>query len=525
MRTPKLVQTLSKKNLSMLHSHLMEQQLFESLDLTNKGYLLKNQLIQALKAAGLDDHHDSLKHLFGRLGQIPDDHKIKFEFFIDLTKDNFSLIQSALTGRLIIPDFENFCGNIKQIYNKIRPIKEGQVASYIPQLARVNPNLLSISICTIDGQMFSIGDIDATFSAQSTAKVLNYCLAQEEHGEAKVHQYIGKEPSGHRFNVLRLNKNNMPHNPFINAGAIMACALIRAKLDPADKFDYVMNAWKDACGGLKPGFNNAVYLSEKATADRNFAIAYFMQEKKAFPPHTNIQTLLEFYFQCCSIELTTTHLATMGATLANSGVCPLTQKQVFHPNTVKNCLSLMYSCGLYDFSGQFAFTVGLPAKSGISGAIILVIPNVMGASIFSPRIDSYGNSLRGLAFCTELVKYFNFHNYDSLVRSTSKEDPRYRKKEPKLAAIMSLIWAASQGDLMEIQRLHASGVDYNLPDYDGRTALHLAASEGQSHVVRYLLSKNVTVNPIDRWGGTPLSDAIRSNHLDIIELLKEKGGY
>jgi glutaminase len=333
-----------------------------------------------------------------------------------------------MTSDLIIPDFEDFCRDIEAIYSMTLPNKSGEVATYIPQLAHVNPEQYGVSICTIDGQRFSLGDAQTYFCIQSNCKPINYCLVQQEHGEEKVHQHIGKEPSGHGFNMLTLNAQNLPHNPLINAGAIMACALLKAHLPNSDRFDYVMEVWKALCGGvITPRFNNAVYLSEKNTADRNFALGYFMREKKAFPPGVHLHEVLEFYFQCCSIEMTTEAMAVVASTLANAGICPLTNEHIFDPNAVKNCLSLMSSCGMYDFSGEFAFTVGLPAKSGISGVIIVVVPNVMGISIWSPRLDPLGNSVRGLEFCKELIKRFNFHKYDSLIRETNKKDPRHKK--------------------------------------------------------------------------------------------------
>lgn len=499
----------------------IEERLFRSLDTANKGYIVKKQFIEGIGNSGLNVHHANLHSTFSKLGHLSDNTRINFEKFIELTTGNLTLIEKALTGGFIIPDFQNFSSIIDDIYAQVRFMKEGEVANYIPQLGRINPDLFAISLCTIDGQIHSIGDWKTHFSVQSTCKPINYCLAQRLHGEDIVHQFIGKEPSGHRFNVLRLNKNNLPHNPFINAGAIMACALIRPDLEPADRFDFVMNTWQELAGGMKPGFNNAIYLSERNSADRNYAIAHFMQEKKAFPTHVNLTELLEFYFQCCSIEITPLHMSIIAASLANSGICPLTQKQIFHPNTVKNCLSLMYSCGLYDFSGEFAFTVGLPAKSGVSGGIMLIVPNVLGICIYSPLIDNFGNSVRGVAFCKELVRRFNFHVYDSLVRTNDKQDPCRRRGEAKLSEVLLLISAASRGDLTEIKRLIATGVDLNAADYDGRTALHLAASEGQLYVVSDLLQRGVNVNPVDRWGGTPLADARRGKHQTVINLLQQ----
>src|SRR5262249_53333369 len=255
--------------------------------------------------------------------------------------------------------------------------------------------------------------------------------------------------------------------------------------------------------------------------DRNFALGYFMREKQAFPPGADLLGVLEFYFQCCSIEMNAQALAAAAAALANAGVCPTTGNRVFHARTVQNCLSLMSSCGLYDFSGEFAFTIGLPAKSGVSGALLLVVPRVMGLCVWSPRLDALGNSMRAIEFCKQLVARYNFHTYDSLTHGEShKRDPRLKKNQTRIEGVVNLCWAASQGDLAEAQKLAAQGVDLDGADYAGRTALHLAASEGAGHVVEYLIAKGVHLSPVDRWGGTPLSDARRNGHEAVVALLE-----
>ncbi len=339
-----------------------------------------------------------------------------------------------------------------------------------------------------------------------------------------MHRHVGREPSGVSFNELALNKDGRPHNPMINAGAIMCCSLIRPEQEFADRFDHVMDTWQSLAGGEKVGFSNAVYLSERATADRNFALGYFMREHGAFPADTDLIQTLEFYFQCCSIELSAEQMAMVAATLANAGVCPATGKRVFSPKTVQHCLSLMYSCGMYDFSGEFAFSIGLPAKSGVSGALMVVVPNVAGFCIWSPRIDQHGNSIRGLEFCKRLIHHFNFHNYDNLTSVTDKKDPRRRREQAAIDGLTAIIYAASKGDLTAVKQLVATGVGIDNGDYDGRTPLHLAASEGHDKVVAYFIQQGAFVNPRDRWGGTPLADAIRHSHAEVVALLKQAGG-
>ena len=309
----------------------------------------------------------------------------------------------------------------------------------------------------------------------------------------------------------------------INSGAIMSCALLRPDIDVADRFDYVMEKWKALSGGRKVGFNNAVYLSERMTADRNFALGYYMRENKAFPQWADMIQTLEFYFQVCSIDVNADKMSVIAGTLANGGVCPVTNERVFAPRTVQNCLSLMYSCGMYDFSGEFAFTIGLPAKSGVAGALLIVIPNVMGICTWSPRLDKLGNSVRGIEFCQELVQTFNFHNYDNLTGLTEKKDPRNSQLHMFSDQVSQLMWAASKGDLSAILRLESQGVDISSPDYDGRTPLHLAASEGHLLVVKFFVQREILLSPRDRWGGTPLMDAKRHKHKDVVALLEEHG--
>jgi glutaminase len=177
-----------------------------------------------------------------------------------------------------------------------------------------------------------------------------------------------------------------------------------------------------------------------------------------------------------------------------------------------------------DFSGEFAFTIGLPAKSGVSGALMLVIPGLMGICVWSPRLDEHGNSVRGIEFCRKLVAGYNVHVFDSLITGRgpdSKRDPRRKKNQAQAEAVVALIWAASQGDLDEVRSLIATGVEPGTADYDGRTPLHLAAAEGHLEVVRYLLAAGAGPWPVDRWGGSPQSDAEASGHTEIADLLRE----
>lgn len=497
-----------------------ERTVFDSLEPNAHDRVRAPSLLARLLETGLRRDDPRLQEVFRAL-EDADEQAIDFDAFSSVIGPCRVLVERALAGRLVIPDFEAFTQQIAGMYTAARAREDGRLPSYIPQLARVDPDQFAVSICTIDGQSFSIGDAGVEFSVQSCGKPLNYCLALEQFGVDEVHRYIGREPSGRGFNELSLDGGGKPHNPMINSGAIMACALIQRGRELADRFEYVLDSYRQLAGGRKIGFSNSVYLSERRSADRNFALGYLMREHQAFPDGTDLIETLEFYLQCCSIEANSETLAVIAATLANAGVCPTTGQRVLAPSTVQSCLSLMSSCGMYDFSGEFAFTVGIPAKSGVSGAIIGVVPNVLGFCTWSPRVDEHGNSVRGIEFCRRLVETYNFHAFDTLTGRTTKQDPRLRRAQEFADEIGQLTWAASFGDLKGMRQLIARGVDPERGNFDGRTALHVAAAEGHLRVVEYLLGLDVDPRPVDRFGNTPLDDARREGHELVAALLEQ----
>ncbi|XP_014256097.1 glutaminase kidney isoform, mitochondrial-like isoform X2 [Cimex lectularius] len=462
----------------------------------------------------------------GREGGSPETQKLDRNTFKRTISANLVLISKAFRHHFIIPDFKDFTKHIEEFYWKCKPNSEGKVANYIPQLARVNPDYWGISVCTIDGQRFSIGDVKIPFTLQSTSKPLTYGIALDQLGQSVVHQYVGQEPSGRNFNELVLDHNKKPHNPMINAGAILVCSLLKTLIYPemtlAEKFDFTMNLFKRLAGGEYMGFNNAVFLSEREAADRNYALGFYMREHKCYPEKTNLKECMDFYFQCCSMEANCESMSVMAATLANGGICPITEEKVLKPDSIRDVLSLMHSCGMYDYSGQFAFKVGLPAKSGVSGGMLIVIPNVMGICSWSPPLDPLGNSCRGVQFCEELVNVFNFHRYDNLKHATNKKDPRKHKYETKGLNVVNLLFAAANGDLSALRRHRLSAMDMSLSDYDGRTAMHLAAAEGHFDCVRFLRECNAPMDVKDRWGNSPMDEAKTFGRNDIVEFLNQE---
>ncbi|XP_006796580.1 glutaminase kidney isoform, mitochondrial-like [Neolamprologus brichardi] len=487
-----------------------------------------SQFISALRKTGLLTSDPRLRNCVHQMRKSTRDSTgivmMDKKLFRRYVGNNIMLLTKAFRKKFIIPDFEKFVHQIDTMYDCAHQQEGGQVADYIPQLAKFSPDLWGVSLCTIDGQRHSVGDTKVPFCLQSCVKPLEYAIALHEFGSEHVHQFVGKEPSGLKFNKLSLNEEDKPHNPMVNAGAIVISSLIKPHSNKAERFDYVMEFLKSMTGTEYVGFSNATFQSERETGDRNFAIGYYLKEKKCFPENADMIAALDFYFQLCSIEVTCESGSVMAATLANGGICPITGDRVLSAEAVRNTLSLMHSCGMYDFSGQFAFHVGLPAKSGVSGAVLLVVPNVMGIMCWSPPLDRLGNSVRGIHFCQDLVSYFNFHNYDNLRHFTKKHDPRRRldDDDDPNKSVVNLMFAAYNGDVSALRRFALSAVNMEQRDYDSRTVLHVAAAEGQVEAIIFL-TEICKVNPHmkDRWGNTPLDDAMQFGHGVVVSLLQE----
>ena len=301
--------------------------------------------------------------------------------------------------------------SIRQIHGRVRRLDEGEVASYIPGLSKANPDHFGLCVVTADGRMFMEGDCDQEFTIQSISKPFTFGMALESCGRERVNRHVGLEPSGDAFNSIQLQSGlNRPYNPMVNAGAIAVSALLHAE-HGNEAFSMVLERLS-AAAGRPLAVDEAVYASERQTGHRNRAIAHLLLNFGIV--HEDVEQALDVYFRQCSILITARDLGMMAATLANIGRQPVTGQQVFQPESVQSMLSIMLTCGMYDYSGEWTYRVGVPAKSGVAGGLMAVVNRQIGIASYSPRLDARGNSHRGIESCKELAQRFGLHAFDSL---------------------------------------------------------------------------------------------------------------
>ena len=303
---------------------------------------------------------------------------------------------------------------LESLHARVSEITQGNVADYIPELAHADPDQFGICIATHDGFVYEVGDSRQPFTIQSISKPLTYGLALEENGEAAVLAKIGVEPSGDAFNAISLRpQTGAPLNPLINAGAIAACGLIPGGT-VALKSSRILATYSRYAGRALD-IDERVYGSESGTGHRNRAIGWMLRNFSILDGDPT--PTLETYFRQCAIRVTCRDLALIGATLANGGVNPVTGIRAIPEEFVENVLSVMATCGMYDFSGEWLYRTGLPAKSGVGGGILAVQPGRIGIGVFSPRLDAQGNSVRGIAVCRELAADLGLHMFDASQRA------------------------------------------------------------------------------------------------------------
>jgi glutaminase len=309
-----------------------------------------------------------------------------------------------------LPSPAEITATLRELHEKYLPLREGKLADYIPELSKADPGHFGLAVSTVDGQTYSAGDADTAITLQSVSKPFVYGLALEELGPEAVHEQVGMEPTGEAFNsIIELEKKtHRPYNPMINAGALAVTNLIPGT-SPADKLGRILKLFS-RYAGHPVHLDGSVFVSERFSGHRNRAIAHLLRHFGRMGP--DLDENLDLYFQQCSVLFSTVDMALMAGTLANGGVQPVTGERVLARANLRPLLSLMFTCGMYDSSGEWAFHVGLPAKSGVSGGILAVVPGKMGIAVTSPLLDNSGHSVRGHAVFRELAKRWNLSLFD-----------------------------------------------------------------------------------------------------------------
>lgn len=292
------------------------------------------------------------------------------------------------------------------VLDEVRDRDAGEVASYIPELAAADPDRLAFAAVGPRGRVFAVGDHEAEFTIQSISKPFVLALALDEHGRDAVLARVGAEPSGEPFNAISLEAGTgRPANPMINAGAIATTGLV-AGTDVDEGTGRIVELLS-AFAGRSLWIDEQVYASESATGDRNRALAHLLRSHGVL--EGSVEVVAETYFRQCAVLVTVGDLAVMSATLAFGGVNPATGERVVPERVARDVVSIMTSCGMYDYSGEWLLRVGLPAKSGVSGGLLAVAPSQFGVGAFSPRLDRHGNSVRASAVVERLSDEFGMH--------------------------------------------------------------------------------------------------------------------
>lgn len=304
------------------------------------------------------------------------------------------------------PQFDPIGDLLGRIRSEFADDDRGDVASYIPELATADSGAFGLALVGVAGSRYEAGDSEVPFTIQSVSKPFVYALALADAGTEAVLARVGVEPSGEGFNAISLEPGTgRPDNPLINAGAILTTSLV-AGTGPEERFARILDLLS-RCAGRQLTVDTAVYRSERVTGDRNRALAHLMRAAGSLT--VPAEDAVDIYFRQCSVLVTAADLAVMAATLANGGVNPLTDDQVMDRLVAERVLTVMATCGMYDYSGEWLFRVGLPAKSGVAGGLVAVSPSQFGIGLFSPPLDERGNSVRAVEASRAISERFSLH--------------------------------------------------------------------------------------------------------------------
>lgn len=298
---------------------------------------------------------------------------------------------------------------MEELYALHLTLGTNRIVGYYPPEMALDAHCLGIAFTHVDGTRFHYGDAAYAFPMHSICKVFTYALALEDNGRQATLERVGVEPSGDPYNSITFDEaNNRPHNPMINAGALVTVNLVHGR-DRQEKVDRILEKLRIYSGNPNLRVDEETLNRELVSNDRNLGISYIMRSLGMIDG--DLEENLAVYLSICSVKVTARDLATMGATLANGGVNPITGERALPLARVRDVITVMSTCGMYNAAGEWAYDVGIPAKSAVSGSILAAVPNYLGGAFFSPGLDVHGNSVRGINICRDLSSRFGLHTY------------------------------------------------------------------------------------------------------------------
>lgn len=298
---------------------------------------------------------------------------------------------------------------LEQLHDHHADQHDEDIVSIALPAAQDEEDVFGLAGTAVDGTRWTVGDCDHRFPLQSISKVITYALALEDNGREATLRHVGVEPSGDPFNAIVFDEEHQrPHNPMINAGALVAAYLVQGET-PGEKVERILGRMRAFTGVPDLEVDGELLADQLASADRNLAISYLMRSLGMITG--SIEDNLTVYLSMCSVRVNTCELSALGATLANAGVNPVTGERALDGRHVRDVVSVMMTCGMYDAVGEWTTDVGIPAKSGVSGGIVAVMPGRLGLATFSPGLDAHGNPVRGQAVFRELSARYGLHMF------------------------------------------------------------------------------------------------------------------
>ena len=417
---------------------------------------------------------------------------------------------------------------LDEVLQSVAADRTGVLANYIPELAEVDPERLGASIAMVDGELYASGDTDSLFTIQSISKPFVYALALADRGFERVLDKVGVEPSGEPFNEISLeDSSGRPLNPMINAGAITTHSLVGTEtMNPAERMERVISGLS-AFAGRSLDVDEAVYSSEIEHAHRNLAIAHMLRSHDILTE--NPTGVVEGYTRQCSLLVTVQDLAMMAATLANYGIQPVTGEQVVPKTVVRQVLSVMFTCGMYNAAGDWATQVGIPAKSGVGGGIIGAVPGQLGLATFSPRLDVHGNSVRGVSLFERFSSDMGMHvmNIPTVARSAIRANYRIGSGE-KITQVIQLQgrirFAGAERVIREIVDTHYMGTRIAL-DVTRVYSVDEVAQHMLLEIMRRMRHEGYTVYLIDQDDTITNLEALKTMDVAVLGSIDELEHY